>query len=210
MPDAIQGVVHTENLVGTRRGGRRSTSSGTRAALPPRRSAFRRRAISTMTERITRPAQRMKCTRSSSVKWPRPGESKIRLVHERARIEERVPASSAQPRARETAQIGVGRRKQRVGRFGVAGPRAVDQLRQRDIVSSSDRAGRALGPAGRLALFSLKQLHSCNTTTSAMHPNGTRGGRAGSQRANRGGRMRSTCTSAVAPAAPASRERSGR
>jgi hypothetical protein len=72
------------------------------------------------------------------------GEPDERFVDERAGIEQRVPASGAQPPAREPAQIGVDRRIQRIGGFAVPILGAMDQLREmerhvRTLLKKTDR-----------------------------------------------------------------------
>ena len=81
----VERVVHPQNLTFTARGAspdlRCQRDLG--SSLPPRRSACRCRAKSTMTERITRPVHRMKCTRSVSRRRFRRDKTEVRFVHER-------------------------------------------------------------------------------------------------------------------------------
>ena len=108
--------------------------SVTCGAPPPRRSAVRRRAKSTMTERMTRPAQRRKCTRSSMFSAPARRKAKIRLVDERARVEQRTASAGHEPQPCQPAQIGVGRGEQAVGRVGIALLGAMNQIGQVEAI----------------------------------------------------------------------------
>ena len=74
------------------------------------------------------------------VETPGTGKAEIRLVDERAGIEERVAAAGPQPRPRQAAQIVIGGGKQRIGGDGIAGTGAVDQFGQPDCGGGKERA----------------------------------------------------------------------
>jgi hypothetical protein len=56
------------------------------------------------------------------------GETQVRLVDERRRVEQRVPAPDAEPRPSQAAQLGIHHLEQPIGRIAVAAFGPPDQL----------------------------------------------------------------------------------
>ena len=113
---------------------RRAPSSARRAAAPPpRRSAVRRRAKSTMTDRITRPAQRRKCTRSSRFKAPDAAKRKYDSCTSEP-VSSSVSRPPGQPHPCQLAEVGVRRGEQPVSRVGIAFLGAMNQIGQVDRI----------------------------------------------------------------------------
>jgi len=57
-------------------------------------------------------------------------EADVRLVDQRARVEQRVAAAGAQTRARQSAKVGICRGVERVGGVAIPALREMDQLRE--------------------------------------------------------------------------------
>ena len=55
-------------------------------------------------------------------------EAQVGLVHEGGGVEQRVPSAGAEPCTGHAVQLGVHRREQQIGGFGVAAIGAVNQL----------------------------------------------------------------------------------